>query len=56
MVTVHSLSSVDLWGEEMLNHLNKLRNVLLQSEDHSVGPCIKCVGHLDENKQTVTVI
>lgn len=30
----------------MSNHLEKLRNMLLQSEDHSIGSGIKCVAHL----------
>lgn len=47
---VHLLFSVGLWGEEMLNHLKKLGKVLLQSEDNSVGSCIKCVANLLGNK------
>lgn len=50
MLTIHSLSSVGLWGEEVLNHLHKLRNMLLQNKDHGIGSCIKCVGHLEEDE------
>lgn len=47
---LHLLSSVGLWGKEMPDSLKKLREVLLQSEDDSVGSCIKRVAHLLGNK------
>lgn len=39
----------------MLNQLNKLSNVLLEGEDHCVGACVKRVGDLGGNEQSVTV-
>lgn len=35
----------------MLNYPHKLWGILLQSEDHGIGPCIKTVGHLKESTQ-----